>query len=656
MSDRDRTGEPTPAPSLELSESQQAAIARLARDEVIIPPPIELAREAFLRNDAIERMHALGDPERFWADKAAMLDWIEPFDRVLEFEAPNHKWFLNGKLNASVNCIDRHVYTDRRNKAAIIWVGEDGEEHTYTYNRLYREVNRFGNALRRMGVKRGDRVIVYMPLVPEGIVTMLACARIGAIHSVVYAGMGTAALKSRIEDCEAKVIVCSDWTMRRGRKVPLKPTVDEAVRDLTFVEHVVVHRRGSRPGDAPVQFDSEREHDFYDVQQAREIHCEPEAMDSEDPLFILYTSGTTGKPKGVVHATGGYLVGVNYLARAFYQIGERDIYWSTSDIGWIVGHSFIVYGPLSIGATVFCREGVPDFPSPDVTWELCERFGVNVMFTAPTAVRMWMSHGGEVPSKYDLTRLRLIACAGEPLNPEAHLWAQEYLAGQSKGFVVDNWWQTEVAAPVLGTLPTYEARPGKVGKPMPGVVADVVDANGHPLPDGHGGLLVLRRPLPYMLRTVWGDPARYEKYWEQVPGCYSAGDIAVRDRDGYFAVLGRADDVLNVAGHRIGTADVEGSLLRHASVAESAVIGLPDALKGERIKAFVVLKPGVQAGPGLVASLKDHVRQDLGPIAQPSDIELRTSLPKTRSGKIVRRYLKAIEMGEDPGDLSTLAD
>ncbi len=657
MSDSHPAGPaPAQAPTLALSESQQAAIARLAKDEVVIPPPISLAREAVLRNDAVERMHALSDPEGFWADKAAALDWIEPWQQVMRFQAPEHEWFLGGKLNASVNCIDRHVYSDRRNKAAVIWVGEDGEEHTYTYNRLYREVNRFGNALRRLGVKRGDRVIIYMPLVPEGIITMLACARIGAIHSVVYAGMGTAALQSRIVDSGAKVIVCSDYTWRRGRKVPLKPTIDEAVRDQVGVEHIIVHRRGSRPGDAPVQFDSEREHDFYDIQQAREIHCDPEPMDSEDPLFILYTSGTTGKPKGVVHATGGYLVGVNYLARAFYQIGERDIYWSTSDIGWIVGHSFIVYGPLSIGATVFCREGVPDYPTPDVTWELCERFGVNVMFTAPTALRMWMSHGGEVPAKYDLTRLRLIACAGEPLNPEAHLWAQKHLVGQSGGFVVDNWWQTEVAAPVLGTLPTFEARPGKVGKPLPGVVADIVDSQGHPLPDGSGGLLVLRRPLPYMMRTVWGDPERYEKYWDQIPGCYTAGDIAVRDRDGYFAVLGRADDVLNVAGHRIGTADVEGSLLRHAAVAESAVIGLPDPVKGERIKAFVVLKPSVQSGPGLVSSLKDHVRQDLGPIAQPSEIEIRASLPKTRSGKIVRRYLKAIEMGEDPGDLSTLAD
>jgi acetyl-CoA synthetase len=379
-------------------------------------------------------------------------------------------------------------------------------------------------------------------------------------------------------------------------------------------------------------------------------------MDAEDPLFILYTSGTTGKPKGVVHTTGGYMVGVTYLARAFYQIGERDIYWSTSDIGWIVGHSFIVYGPLSVGATVFTREGVPDFPSADVTWELCERFGVNLLFTAPTAMRMFMSHGAEAPAKYDLSRLRLIACAGEPLNPEAHLWAQRNLVSQSGGMVVDNFWQTEIAAPVLGTLPTFEARPGKVGKPLPGVVADITDKDGNTLPDGHGGFLVLRKPVPYMLRTVWGDHARYEKYWQQVPGCYTCGDIAVRDKDGWFAVLGRSDDVLNVAGHRIGTADVEGSLLRHPSVAESAVIGLPDALKGERIKAFVVVKAGVTQGAGLIGSLKDHVRQDLGPIAQPSDIEIVATLPKTRSGKIVRRYLKAKEMGEDPGDLSTLAD
>jgi acetyl-CoA synthetase len=640
----------------DLTEAQRAAISALSKDDRLIAAPVWLAQQASIPNDAIERQHAAQDPEDFWREKAKLVEWMRPYEQVCRLDPPKHEWFVGGKLNATVSCIDRHTMGDKRLKAALIWVGEDGEEHTYTYNRLYREVNRFANALKKLGVKKGDRVIVYMPLTPEGIITMLACARIGAIHSVVFAGMGTQALRSRIEDCGAKVVVCSDFAFRRGKKLPLKPTVDEAVRDLYSVEHIIVHRRGSRPGDAPFTFDSEREHDFYDVQDGHAIHCAPEPMDSEDPLFILYTSGTTGKPKGVVHTTGGYLVGTTYLARAFYQIRDRDIYWSTSDIGWIVGHSFIVYGPLSIGATVFCREGVPDYPSPDVTWELCERYGVNVMFTAPTAVRMWMSHGGEAPARYDLQKLRLVACAGEPLNPEAHHWAQKHLVGQSGGMVVDNFWQTEIAAPVLGTMPTFDARPGKVGKPIPGVEAAVVDAQGKEVPVGSGGLLVIRRPVPYMLRTVWNDHARYEKYWTQIPGVYTAGDVAVKDPDGYFAVLGRADDIMNVAGHRIGTADVESSLLRHPAVAESAVIGLPDPVKGERIKAFVVVRSGVKQSPGLIGSLKDHVRQDLGPIATPSDIEVRASLPKTRSGKIMRRYLKAVDMGQDPGDVSTMAD
>ena len=641
---------------VELTSSQQAAIHGLLHDEQPIPAPVWLARQATIANDAVEREHARTDPAGFWAERAAAVEWIEPWTEVVTVDFPDHKWFVGGKLNATISAVDRHAHSDRRNIAAIIWMGEDGEEHTYTYARLYREVNRLANAFKRLGVRRGDRVIIYMPLVPEGIITMLACARIGAIHSVVYAGMGTQALRSRIEDSGARMVVCSDFTFRRGKRIPLKPTVDEAVRDLGSVDHVVVHRRGSRQGDDPFSFDSEREHDFYDIQEPREIHCEPEAMDAEDPLFILYTSGTTGTPKGVVHTTGGYLVGTTYLARAYYQIGERDIYWSTSDIGWIVGHSFIVYGPLSIGATILCREGAPDYPSVDVTWELCERFGVNILFTAPTAIRMWMGHGAEAPGRHDLSRLRLVACAGEPLNPEAHRWAQANLVGQSDGLVVDNFWQTEIAAPVLGTLPTFEVRPGKVGKPLPGVDAAIVDREGNELADGEGGLLVLRKPLPYMLRTIWNDHPRYEKYWGQVPGVYTTGDIAVRDRDGYFAVLGRADDVLNVAGHRIGTADVESSLLRHPSVAESAVVGLPDEIKGERIKAFVVLRSGVEASSGLVASLKDHVRQDLGPIAQPSEIEFRETLPKTRSGKIMRRYLRAVDLGEDPGDLTTLAD
>ncbi len=641
--------------NIDLTVSQRATIEALMQREEPIRPPLGMRRDAAIDYET-ERAHADEDLEDFWAAKARAVEWFSPWEKVLDFDPPNHRWFSGGTLNATVNCIDRHVHSDRRNKAAIIWIGESGEERTYTYNRLYREVNRFANALRSLGVETGDRVVLYMPLVPEGIVSMLACARIGAIHSVVYAGMGTQALKTRIEDAGAKVVICSDFTFRRGKAVPLKPTVDEAVRDLYAVEHVIVHRRGSRPGDEKVEFESEREHDFYDIQEPRAVHIEPVRVDAEHPLFILYTSGTTGRPKGVVHATGGYMVGTTYLSRAFYQIQERDIYWSTSDIGWIVGHSFIVYGPLSVGATVLCREGVPDYPSPDVTWELCERFGVNVMFTAPTAVRMWMSHGGEVPSKFDLSKLRLVACAGEPLNPEAHRWAQKHLVSQADGYVVDNWWQTEIAGPVLGTLPTFEARPGKVGKPMPGVEAAVVDARGEPVQAGHGGLLVIKKPLPYMLRTVWNDPDRYAEYWSSIDGCYAAGDVAFYDRDGYIGVLGRADDVINIAGHRIGTADVESSLLRHRAVAESAAIGLPDEVKGERIVVFVVLKAGVQTGGGLRGSLRDHVREDLGPIATPSEIIYRDSLPKTRSGKIMRRLLKAEAMGEDPGDTSTLAD
>ena len=469
---------------LGLMGAQKATLEALrAGTEGTLQPPAWLAEETSIDFEA-ECALAAGDPAVFWARKAKLIEWATPWQEVRHFDPPHHAWFRGGTLNATVSCLDRHVHSDRRNTAALIWVGEDGEEQTYTYNRLYREVNRVANALKDLGVKKGDRVILYMALTLEGITTMLACARIGAIHSVVYAGMGTQALRSRIVDAGARVVVCSDYTYRRGKAVHLKPTVDEAVRDLVEVEHVVVHRRGSRPGDKPVEFDSEREHDFYDIQQPRAIHCEPEMVDAEHPLFILYTSGTTGKPKGVVHATGGYMVGVTYLSRAFFQIQDRDIYWSTSDIGWIVGHSFIVYGPLSVGATVLCREGAPDYPTPDVTWELCERFGVNVMFTAPTAVRMWISHGGEVPQRYDLSRLRLVTCAGEPLNPAAHRWAQEFLVSQADGLVVDNFWQTEVAGPVLGTLPSFEVRLGKVGKAMPGVRAEVVDKDGKAVPPG----------------------------------------------------------------------------------------------------------------------------------------------------------------------------
>ena len=629
----------------------EKALDTLLLEHRTFDPSPEFRRSAIARDPGVYAQ-AAADPESFWASFARELEWIRPYDRVLEWKAPDARWFVGGRLNASANCLDRHLHSARRHKAALVWEGEPGESRIYTYQQLHHHVCKFANVLKRLGVGKGDRVCIYLPMVPEAVIAMLACARIGAVHSVVFGGFSADALKDRIQDAGAKLLVTADGGWRRGQIVQLKKMADEALKECPTVQSVVLVKRG----DFPCHVKEGRDHWWHRLMDEVRGDCPYESMDSEAPLFILYTSGTTGKPKGVVHATGGYMVGVTWLSKAFYQIGERDIYWSTSDIGWIVGHSFIVYGPLSVGATVFCREGVPDWPTPEVTWELCERFGVNLLFTAPTAVRMWMSHGPEAPSKYDLSKLRLIACAGEPLNPEAHLWSQKHLVGQSGGMVVDNFWQTEIAAPVLGTMPTFEARPGKVGKPIPGVDAAIVDAQGNALPDGHGGLLVLRKPVPYMLRTVWGDHARYEKYWQQIPGCYAAGDIAVRDRDGWFAVLGRADDVMNVAGHRIGTADVEGSLIRHPAVAESAVVGLPDPVKGERIKAFVVLKAGFEEGAGLIASLKDHVRQDLGPIAQPSEIEIRKTLPKTRSGKIVRRYLKAVEMGEDPGDLSTLAD
>ena len=635
-----------------VSGEQSAVVEALLQSGEPIRAPLSLALEAGI-DDRAERERAVADPEGFWAAKAGLVEWAEPFGKVLSFAPPHHEWFLGGKLNATVSLLDRHARSERRNKAALLWLGEGGEERILTYDRLFREVGRFANALKRLGTRSGDRIVLYMPLVPEGVIAMLACARLGAIHSVVYAGMGAQALRDRIADAGARVVICADFTYRHGKAIPLLPAVEEAVRDLPEVEHVVVHRRGSRATSPPIRG---RERDFYEIQQGCGCHCPPEIVDAQHPLFILYTSGTTGRPKGVVHSTGGYLVGVTWLSQTFFQIRERDVYWSTSDIGWIVGHSFIVYGPLALGATVLCREGAPDHPSPDTAWEVCERFGVNVLVTTPTAVRRWMSYGPEAPARHDLSGLRLLACSGEPLNPEAQLWAQHHLVSQGDGLVVDNWGQTEIAGPALGTLPTFDPRPGWVGKPLPGVEAAVVDSEGRPVPPGRRGLLALRAPLPYMMRGLWNDPERYADYWRQIPGCYAAGDVAVMDGDGYFAVLGRADDVLNVAGHRIGTAEVEGALLRHPAVAESAVIGLPDPIKGEKIQAFVVLKPGAAGGAGLLASLRDHVRAELGPIAQPSGIEIAASLPKTRSGKIVRRLLKALALGEDPGDLSTLAD
>jgi acetyl-CoA synthetase len=555
---------------------------------------------------------------------------------------------VGGKTNVTVNALDRHAHSERCNRAAYIWLGEDGTERVVTYGRLHRLVCRFANGLKALGLGKGDRVVIYMPLTVEGVIAMLACARIGAIHSVVYAGLGHTALRDRIEDAQARVAIVGDVGFRRGKTVPLKATVDEALDSVTCVEKVVVYSRAATEGS------SRREIDFNELMRYPP-ECAAEEMDAEDPLFLLYTSGSTGKPKGVVHVHGGYMVGVTYHLENFYDVGPRDLFWCTSDIGWVVGHSYIVYGPLCAGATTLFREGAIDHPHPGVAWEVVERYGVTKMFTAPTALRMFMRHGERYPAGHDLTSLRVIACAGEPLNPEAWRWAQTHLAGDGKwGYVVDNWWQTELGGPALGTPPGMAMRPGKVGVALPGCEADVVDEQGRPAAPGVGGRLVLRRPFPCMLRNVWGDAARYERDWQQVPGCYVTGDVALKDGDGYFTILGRVDDVLNVAGHRIGTAEVESALVSHPAVAEGAAIGVPDALKGEVIKVFVQVRGGVHPSDALAATLIEHVRRELGPIATPAALEFVEALPKTRSGKILRRVLRAREAGGEVGDVSMM--
>jgi acetyl-CoA synthetase len=630
----------------------EAGIEQLLHAETEFHPPKFLIEQARLRDYNSEYKRSVDDPEGFWAGIAHELEWFAPWQKTFAWKYPTFEWFAGGKCNITHNALDRQVKSGRKNKVAYIWAGEDGAEQQITYGQLLDAVCRAANGLKSLGVKKGDRVIIYMPLSLEGVISMLACARIGAVHSVVYAGFSVQALRSRIEDAQARVILTADFTFRRGKRVPLRSIVEESIAGLEIVDKVVVLRRTQ-----PQIELSGREIDFHELVKKQSAECPAEVMDAEDPLYILYTSGTTGKPKGVVHVHGGYMVGTYYHMTRFWDIKDDDVFFCTSDIGWVVGHSYIVYAPLLAGATTLFREGAIDFPHPAVAWELVEKYRASVIFTAPTAVRMFMRHGDEMPRKYNLRSIRLFTCAGEPLNPEALSWTHRVICDNGKtGFVADNWWQTETGGPCLGTMCTFPQRLAKAGKALPGVVAEVVDQQGNKMPPNKGGLLVLRRPFPHMFRTVYGDPARYAQDWSKVPNAYTTGDVAICDQDGYFTVVGRADDVLNVAGHRIGTADVEGALVSHPAVAEAAVIGRPDEIKGENIKAFVILRVGHTASPELENKLKDHVRHTLGAIAVPAEIAFPDKLPKTRSGKIIRRLLKAQELGKEVGDLSTLEE
>ena len=622
-------------------------------------PPGEAFRAAAHCGDASIYAEAAGDPEAFWEEWARSLEWFRPWDRVLEWTPPHAKWFTGGQLNASVNCLDRHLRTWRRNKAALIWEGEPGDRRTLTYRDLHREVNQFANALKALGVKRGDRVAIYMPLIPEVVVAMLACARIGAAHSVVFGGFSAESLADRINDAGAVCLITADGGYRRGQIVPLKRNADEALKSCSTVTSVVVVRRlGGLLGDESfVHIQEGRDHWYHRLIQDAPAWCEPERMEAEDLLYILYTSGTTGKPKGIVHTTGGYLTHVTATTKLVFDLKDEDVYWCTADVGWVTGHSYVVYGPLANGATQVLYEGAPVWPEKDRFWEIVARHGVTIFYTAPTAIRAFMKWGTEFPASHDLTSLRLLGTVGEPINPEAWIWYHHNIGGQ-RCPIVDTWWQTETGGIMITPLPGVVAtKPGSATKVFPGIAAEVFDAHGQRVETG-GGFLAITRPWPGMLRTIWGDDERYRAtYWSKWDGkYYFPGDGAKRDADGYFWLLGRVDDVLNVAGHRIGTMEVESALVDHPAVAEAAVVGKHHDLKGQAIAAFVTLKAGHAPKDELKDELKSHVAKKIGALARPDDILFSADLPKTRSGKIMRRLLRDIAEGRTLGDTTTLAD
>jgi acetyl-CoA synthetase len=636
-------------------EKVQAPIEALLQEGRTFPPPEEFRQRANINDPGVYE-EAERDPQAFWARWAEQLHWFQRWQKVLQWDPPWAQWFVGGRTNLAYNCLDRHLTGARKNKAAIVWEGEPGEVRILTYWELYRQVCKFANVLKSLGVRKGDRVTIYMPMVPEAAVAMLACARIGAVHSVVFGGFSAEALGDRIQDAQAKVLVTADGGWRRGNIVPLKHNADEALRQCPTIEHVVVYHRGCyEPSQVPMQ--AGRDRWWHELMAQAPLACPAEEVDAEEMLYILYTSGTTGKPKGVVHTTGGYMVGVYATSKWVFDLKEEDTYWCTADIGWVTGHSYVVYGPLLCGATTLMYEGSPDWPERDRWWAIVERHGVNILYTAPTAIRTFMRWGEEWPQRHDLSSLRLLGSVGEPINPEAWVWYWRHIGG-GRCPVVDTWWQTETGMIMITPLPGITiCKPGSATRPFPGVAAEVVDDQGNSVPAGAGGYLVLKRPWPAMLRTIYGDPDRYvQQYWSRYPATYFTGDGAKRDEDGYFWIVGRIDDVVNVAGHRIGTMEVESALVDHPAVAEAAVIGRSDEVKGQALWAFVTVKEGANRHPGLEQELREHVARKIGAIARPDRIVFAAELPKTRSGKIMRRLLRDIAEGRALGDTTTLQD
>jgi acetyl-CoA synthetase len=633
------------------ADASKKTLEALLLEKRRFPPPKAFAKAARVSSANVHRK-ADHDFEKFWEGFAKELDWIRPWKKVLEWKPPRAKWFVGGRLNASVNCLDRHLSGPRKSKAALVWEGEPGDQRTLTYRDLYREVCKFANVLKSLGVKKGDRVTLYLPMIPELPVAMLACARIGAIHSVVFGGFSADSLRDRIDDQKAKVLVTADGGWRRGSVVPLKKIADDALEDAPSIERVVVVKRTG----TDASFRDGRDLWWHDLMKDSSHRCAPEPMDAEDPLYILYTSGTTGKPKGILHTTGGYLVGTYATSKWIFDLKDDDVYWCTADIGWVTGHSYVVYGPLANGATCLMYEGAPDTPSRDRFWDIIERHGVTILYTAPTAIRAFMKWGAEWPRKHDLSSLRLLGSVGEPINPEAWMWYREHI-GRGKCPIVDTWWQTETGMILISPLPgVTTTRPGSATQPFPGIEAKILDNEGREVEVG-GGYLAITRPWPAMLRTIWGDDERYVKtYWSKWgPGVYFPGDGAKRDRDGNFWLLGRVDDVMNVAGHRIGTMEVESALVDHPAVAEAAVVGVSDELKGTAIAAFVILKEK-SSGDDLQNQVREHVAKKIGAIARPDKLFFVADLPKTRSGKIMRRLLRDVAEGRVLGDTTTLAD